>query len=515
MSQETAITIYPRIRYMLILLIACTILAIGATISVAGSVYVGVSEGAVLLAVTGAVLGCVGVAFFGPIAVYLAHRLRVRRPVFVIDADGILHHWGPMPFGLIRWSEIKSVVPYTNSDGLRSIGVVVRDREAFARRQPRLRRWLLALERWDVPPVRIEQEILPIDVHTLAAQIKRDYGVEFEGAAPRPVPGMSQEKAITIYHNIPQMVLGLIACTVFLAIAVYVAVVVEGLRLGVVSVASYVAVLLFGTAAVFAAYELVTRHPLLVIDADGIRNRYSWIRWTEIESVVRFTYLGNPFLGVVLRDREAFMRRQSRLRRWMLALNPSRLPVVQFPQELLSMDVNTFAEQLNRDYGVKFDRANQPRSIVPFKSCQIEYTLTRRQRLVAHLGVWALLLPLVIFLGGGGAVAIIALSVAVSPWFALMIIIPLFFTRRFIAGLLNVIFVRTVHIDITIEENGLNCETKEGFGVAGNFDGITRIRRYSRDTWTMLTFEGIVINIPVDAIEQQYIDHIRAKAKLY
>ncbi len=179
------------------------------------------------------------------------------------------------------------------------------------------------------------------------------------------------------------------------------------------------------------------------------------------------------------------------------------------------MDVNTFAEQLNRDYGVKFDRANQPQSIVPFKSCHIACDLTRRQRLVAHLGVWALFLPLVIFLGGGGAVAIIALSVAVSPWFALMIIIPLFFTRRFIAGLLNVIFVRTVHIDITIEENGLSCETKEGFGVAGNFDGINRIRRYSRDTWTMLTFEGIVINIPVDAIEQQYIDHIRAKAKLY
>ena len=191
MSQETAITIYPRIRYMLILLIACTILAIGAAISVAGSVYVGVSEGAVLLAVTGAVLGCVGVALFGPIAAYLAHRLRVRQPVFVIDADGILHHWGPMPFGLIRWSEIESVVPYTTSGGSRAIGVVLRDREAFVRRQSRLRRWMLALERWDVPPVSIEQGILPIDVHTLAAQIKRDYGVKFEGAAPRPVPGTS------------------------------------------------------------------------------------------------------------------------------------------------------------------------------------------------------------------------------------------------------------------------------------------------------------------------------------
>ena len=514
MSQETAITIYPSIRKLLLLLMAFTIFTIGATIFVAGMVYLGVSGGwSVLVAVTGALLGCVGVAYFGAIAVYLAYRLRVRQPVLVIDADGILHHWGPMPVGLIRWTEIESVASW---NGASFLGVMLRDREAFTRRQPRLRRWWLALKRWDVPPVGIEQAILPIDVHTLAGQIKRDYGVKFEGAAPRPVPRMSQEKAITICHNIPKLVLGLIGATIFLAIGVYVAVVREGLGLGVVIIASYVGVPFFGTAAVVAAYELLVRHPRLVFDADGIRDRYNLIRWTEIESVARFTYLGNHFLGVALRDREAFTRQQPRLRRWLLALNPSRLPVVHFAQEFLSMDVNTLAEQLNRDYGVKFDRAAQPRSIVPFKSCHIAYDLTRRQRLVAHLGVWALSLPLVI-LGGVGAVAIIALSVAVSPWFASLIIVPLWFARRFIAGLLNIIFVRTTHFDLTIEENGLRCETKGGlwtFGVDGNYDGIIRIRRYSKDTWTMLVFNGLVISIPVDAIEQQYIDHIRAKAEL-
>ncbi len=514
MSQETAITIYPSIRKLLVFVITFTIGAIGATMFVAGSVYVGVSEGSVLFAVAGALLGCVGVAFFGAIAVYLAYRLRVRQPVLVIDADGIRHHWGPMPFGLIRWTEIQSVSGWNGGSFL---GVVVRDREAFTRRLPRLLRWWLAMKSPYEPSVSIEQGILPIDVHALADQIKRDYGVKFEGAARRPVPRLSQEKAITIYHDFPRVVYGLIGCITFLAISVYVGVVREGLGLGVVFIFSYVGVLIFGTAAVAAAYELLTRRPLLVVDADGMRFRYDLIRWTEIESVVRSTSLGNHLLGVVLRDREAFVRRQSRLRRWMLALNPSRLPVVQFPQESLSMDVNTFAEQLNRDYGVKFDRANQPRSIVPFKSCHIAYDLTRRQRLVAHLGVWALFLPLVIFLGGGGVVVIIALSVAVSPWFALMIIFPLFFTRRFIYGLLNVIFVRVSHFDITIEENGLSYQTQGGlwtFGAEGSYDGISRIRRYSKDTWTMLISNGLVISIPVDAIEQQYVDHIRAKAEL-
>lgn len=149
---------------------------------------------------------------------------------------------------------------------------------------------------------------------------------------------------------------------------------------------------------------------------------------------------------------------------------------------------------------------------MPFESCHIEYDLNRRQRFVAHLGVWAPYLGGLVLVAGGGSALIIVLSVSTSLWFAPLIVLPLWLARRFIVGLLNVIFVRIQHMDIIVEENGLGFATpKDRLWLF--LDGIIRIQKYSKDTWTIFHHNGTVINIPVDAIEERYIDHMRIMAE--
>ena len=532
MSQEPPITIYPSVWKLLLILIGATPILLLFLALVAFAVYSAGSGELRGFTVVGGVTVVVGVLFivfgvllFGYIVVYAAYRLLVRRPVLVVDADGIMVHWAPMPVGLIRWTDIESVGAYTQ-DGRYALGLVLRDREAFMRRQPRLRRSLLALLALvsrDVPPVNIGQAILPTDVHTLAAQIKTAYGAKFGGPAPRPVPTISPGTAITIYPNKRTLLLALGVFTLSIASGVFLAVADLGSGLGavIITLAGYAFAVSFGAVAIYAAHRLLAREPTLVIDADGILDRSSplavgLIRWTEIDSVVPYGHGDDRALRVMLRDPEAFMRRQPRLRRWMSALDRRfGLPSVSFAQINLSMDVETLAELLNRNYSVKLVRG--PQELVPFESCRIEYGLTRRQRLMAHLGVWALWLPPLVIVAGGISALIIAISVAVSPWFLPFLVVPLWLARRFTSGLLNVLFVRLQHVDVVIEEDGLRFDTEGGFwtyGVAGDFTGIAQLRKYSRDTWTILSGNGFVVSIPVAAIEQQYIDHIRAKADL-
>ncbi len=142
-----------------------------------------------------------------------------------------------------------------------------------------------------------------------------------------------------------------------------------------------------------------------------------------------------------------------------------------------------------------------------FESCHIEYDLSRRQRLVAHLGVWAPYFLGLILIGGGGTALFVFLAVSVSPWLALLILLPLGLVRGFIIGLVNVILVGVHHMDVIVEENGL------GYAFESDrlwifFDGIIRIQKYSKDTWTIVHYNGTVVSIPTAAIEERYINHM-------
>jgi hypothetical protein len=151
-----------------------------------------------------------------------------------------------------------------------------------------------------------------------------------------------------------------------------------------------------------------------------------------------------------------------------------------------------------------------------FEPCHIEYDLSRRQRLAIHLGRWLPTLPGTVFVVGVGIVSAHVLSSLVSRWFLVFWVVPLWAGGRwfwgFPKGLLNVVFVPLQHMDIIVEETGLGFLVKgERFWVF--LDGIRSIERHCEDTWTILHRNGTVINIPVAAIDERYIDHMRTMAE--
>jgi len=96
--------------------------------------------------------------------------------------------------------------------------------------------------------------------------------------------------------------------------------------------------------------------------------------------------------------------------------------------------------------------------------------------------------------------------------FGLLACVFLILMRRPIMGLLDVLLVPRRQMDITIEE----CE--DGTSAAGILlgkerwylflDGITDIRRYREDVWTIHHFNGSMLHIPVSAITQELMDYL-------
>lgn len=151
-----------------------------------------------------------------------------------------------------------------------------------------------------------------------------------------------------------------------------------------------------------------------------------------------------------------------------------------------------------------------------FESCHIEYDLSRRQRLAAHLEVWTPLLFVVVLILGCSTALIAGLWLWVSPWFVLLSVVPLWLATpvlaQFLVGLVKVVFIASQHMDIIVEETALGFMARgERFWVF--LDGITGIQKHSKDTWTILHHNGTVINIPVSAIDERYIDHMRTMAE--
>jgi hypothetical protein len=138
---------------------------------------------------------------------------------------------------------------------------------------------------------------------------------------------------------------------------------------------------------------------------------------------------------------------------------------------------------------------------------QLQYSLSRRQRLVPHLVVWAPYLPAV----GLMLLVVCLLTVYVSPWWALLSLWWLWLARGLIAGLVDVAFHSLRHMDVVIQENGL------GF-LRGNerwwifLDGIINFGQLIEDTWTLQHYNGVVIHIPTDAITPEQVEFLQAAA---
>jgi hypothetical protein len=139
--------------------------------------------------------------------------------------------------------------------------------------------------------------------------------------------------------------------------------------------------------------------------------------------------------------------------------------------------------------------------------CHLTYELNRRQRLVPHLAIWSRYLPGIGIVAAGVVLAAIYLSAWLSP----LILLPLWWGRGFIIGLLDVVFRPVRQMDVILDEKAL------GFLAGGErwwlwLDGFVSIKRYTRDTWTLFHFNGHVIHIPATAIAEEQIEFIRQAA---
>ena len=138
----------------------------------------------------------------------------------------------------------------------------------------------------------------------------------------------------------------------------------------------------------------------------------------------------------------------------------------------------------------------------------ISYVLTRRQRLVAHLGTWLGFWPGLLMMLAVPAI-VVALAVRTSPWFLLILLLPPLTNNlpRFLAGIANSLVLGPQRMDVVIEDARIGYL----FGQDRQWlplEEIVRVERFG-DVWVIVS-SGIGIDIPVSAIDAKSIAHIRA-----
>lgn len=138
----------------------------------------------------------------------------------------------------------------------------------------------------------------------------------------------------------------------------------------------------------------------------------------------------------------------------------------------------------------------------------LAYELSRRQRLVAHLGTWLGNWPGLLVMLAVPAVVVI-LAVLKSRWFLMILLLPPMFNNlpRFVAGLVNSLLLGSQRMDIVIEQQRIGYL----FGQDRKWlplEEIIRVERFA-DVWVILSSDA-VIDIPISVVDETYIAHVRA-----
>lgn len=147
--------------------------------------------------------------------------------------------------------------------------------------------------------------------------------------------------------------------------------------------------------------------------------------------------------------------------------------------------------------------------------CQLRYTLSRGQRLIPHLRIWGigltlLVVGLVSFFLIMTVVSICSLDLLSALGFGVLALVFGILFGRLLGGLIDVVFVPTSRMDVTLEENALGILLgKERWYLF--LDGVTRIDRFHRAVWTLQHFNGYVLHIAASAISEEQLDHIRQR----
>ena len=136
---------------------------------------------------------------------------------------------------------------------------------------------------------------------------------------------------------------------------------------------------------------------------------------------------------------------------------------------------------------------------------ELQYDLTRKQRLLPHIRVWGVTQIFVIIGLIGVGAAVMHGSWRIAPFVALLV---LWGGRGYITGLINVILVKSHHMEIRIEDNGLEFMAgKDRWYIY--LDGLTAIRNLEKTVWTIQHWNGTIVNIPKKDLTEDVLNFLR------
>jgi hypothetical protein len=140
--------------------------------------------------------------------------------------------------------------------------------------------------------------------------------------------------------------------------------------------------------------------------------------------------------------------------------------------------------------------------VAPF---HLRFTLSRRQR-VAELLPW---LPAVAGTIGFGMGAAFLATVA-SPWFLLLLLLPVIYYRGLFFLLIELAFWPQQSVEVFVDETQLEVRTRHSRR-SQPLDGIIQVFR-SGEAWTVLHLDRTSLLIPIEAITHEQIDYLKAFA---
>ncbi len=146
-----------------------------------------------------------------------------------------------------------------------------------------------------------------------------------------------------------------------------------------------------------------------------------------------------------------------------------------------------------------------------FEPVHISYELSRRRRLIAHLGTWLCYWPGLLLMLGVSAI-VVTLAVLMSPWFLAVLLLPPLLNNlpRFVGGLLTPLLFDSVRMDVAIEEDRI------GYLIGPDrlwvpLREIVRVERFG-DVWAIVSTVANIY-IPVSAVDENCIAHLRAMSE--
>ncbi|GMQ64652.1 STM3941 family protein [Vallitalea maricola] len=168
-DENTKIVIYPSIRKVIKMIILSLLLTGIGFFEIIYGVSKENNNG-----IFATVIGFIGVAFFGLCFIYLIYRLFVKKPILVIDENGIIDNASASGVGLIKWSEIKEVIIYTYVNQ-KFLGIIPNNTDIIKERLNGFKKIIFNINRKKAmlisAPINIPQSVTKIKLEDIKEEI--------------------------------------------------------------------------------------------------------------------------------------------------------------------------------------------------------------------------------------------------------------------------------------------------------------------------------------------------------